>query len=344
MLTSHTYNAPTLSELHTSMCLDLAYAPVECLDTASVIDVSKHNVIATADSLTWDFDLRTLWLTRSRWTMMVRQYLDSESMNMWFAQCMKIGAKGRGQATLRTKLVRSEGGSANGMTNRERRRWGSCMLAVVYKALPTPTITLHSRTSYLGYLSALDVTVAHTLGQYVADLTGQAVENIGFVWQIDSIQYHSFKSLAFLLCNEDDEIRKMGRRVLLLPQAKMSPQELKLANSPAMKGSRLWLKKVRKEDAEGVTYGEMNYNTYRRIRRRWHTEVRGYDFGEQFEGFKILKDGSEGAEFFKRYLPLPETRTKTLDFTALGFPRAKLLDIMGGADVDVDEDDEDEDE
>lgn len=344
MLTSHTYSAPTLTDLHNRMCLDLAYSPVERLDTASVIDVSKHNVIATADTLVWDFNLKDLWLTKSRWTMMVNQYLDGESVKMWLGQCIKIGAKGRGQATLRTKLVRSEGGQANGMTNRERRRWGSCMLAVVYMALPTPTITLHSRTSYLGYLSALDVSVAQKLGQYVADLTGQRIENIGFVWQIDSIQYHSFKSLAFLLSNSDPMTRRFGRRVLLLPKSKMEPEELTFADAPAIRGSRLWLRKVRTEDRDGVTYGEMNYNTYRRIRRRWHTEVHGYDYGEKFEGYKILKDGSEGKEFFKRYLPLPDVFIHTLDFKTLGLPRVSLLDIMGGVDIEVDEDDEDDDE
>lgn len=342
MLTSHTYSAPTLSELHTRMCLSLAYASEDQLDTASVIDVSQHNVLATADTLDWEFDLKTLWLTKSRWTMMVNQYLNAEDVKAWLAQCMKVGSKGRGQATLRTKTVKSEGGRANGMTNKERRRWGSCMLAIVYKALPTPTITLHSRTSYLGYLSALDVSVAQKLGAYVADLIGLTVSDIGFVWQIDSIQYHSFKSLAFLLSNEDPSIRKFGRRVLLLPESKLNEDERIFANAPAIRGSRLWLAKVRREDQGGVTYGQMSYNTYRRIRRRWHTEVRGYDFGEQFEGPKILKDGTEGAEFFKRYLPLPNVYVSTLDLTTLKLPRDYLADIMEGVEIEVDSDDEEE--
>lgn len=339
----HTYSAETLTGLHTKMCLDLAYSPPERLDTISLIDVSKHNVIATADSLQWDFDLKNLWLTKSRWSMMVKQYLDPDSLKAWLGQCMKIGPKGRGQATLRTNLVRSEGGAVNGMTNRERRRWGSCMLAVVYKALPTPTITLHSRTSYLGYLSALDLTVAQKLGAYVGDMVGLDVDQIGFVWQIDSVQFHSFKSLAYLLSNPDNDIRRTGRRVLIKPASQLDEEELKKLDAPAIRGARVWLNKVRREDAAGVTYGQMNYNTYRRIRRRWHTEVFGYEHAQTFEGVKIKKDGTEG-EFFKAYYPLPSTPASTLDFVRLGLPRKNLRDIMSGVDVEVDMDDDEESE
>lgn len=338
---SHTYSAPTLTDLHTRMCLDIAYAPRDQLDTASLIDVSKHNVIATADSMQWEFDLKNLWLTGSRWTMMIKQYLDAEAVKMWLGQCMRVGAKGRGQATLRTNVVRSQGGAVNGMTNRERRRWGSCMLAVVYKALPVPTITLHSRTSYLGYLSALDLSVAQKLGQYVGDLVGLKVEDIGFVWQIDSIQFHSFKSLAFLLCNPDESIRRTGRRVLIKPMSQLDSDEQILVTAPAMKGSRVWLNKVRREDAAGVTYGDMSYNTYRRIRRRWHTEVFGYDHALKFEGPKIKRDGTEG-EFFKAYYPLPSVPISTVDLTKIGLPRDYLRDIMAGVEVDIETDEEDD--
>lgn len=339
---SHAYSASTLTELHDRMCLDLIYSPRDQLDTVSMIDVSKHNVIGVADSLEWEFDLKSLWLTPSRWTMMIKQYLDPEDVKMWLAQCVRIGSKGRGQATLRTKIVRSQGGSINGMTNRERRRWGSCMLAVVYKALPTPTITLHSRTSYMGYLSALDLTVAQVLGKYVAELTRQSLQDIGFVWQIDSIQYHSFKSLAYLLMHPDSDHRRVGRRVLLASTSRLSEDELQLLEAPAIKISRVWLRKVRKEDQAGMTYGQMNYNTYRRIRRRWHTELFGYNHALQFEGPKILRDGSQGKEFFKAYHPLPHCYASNLDLSKLGLPLGRMGDIMKGVVVDIEEDDEED--
>lgn len=317
-----------MNELHDEMCLALAYAPSDELDTESLIDVSIHNVVAVAHSMEWEFDLKNLWLTKARWNMMVKQYLDPQAVVEWLESCMKVGRKGRGTATLRTRTVQSQGGLANGMTNRERRRWGSCMLSLSYKALPTPTITLHSRTSYMGYLSVLDMTVAQTLGRYVAKLLNLPVETFRFVWMIESIQYHSFKSLAYLLCNADDDIRTTGRRVLLKPLASLTEEERELAAAPAMKGSRIWLNKVRREDADGVTLGDMNYNTYRRIRRRWHTEIFGYEKAQTFEGWSYHKPGTPKAgaekEYFKAYLPLPHTLVSGLDLSAIKLPIRRL--------------------
>ncbi len=317
---SHTYRADTLNQLHTDMCLDLLYAPADQLDTISMIDVSKHNVVGIADSMEWEFDLKNLWLSKSRWNMMVRQYLDPDQLVAWFAACQKIGRKKRGQAVLRTRTVKSQGGEANGFTNKERRRWGSCMLAITYKAVPTPTITLHSRTSYLGYLSNLDVTVAHVLGQYVSDMVGVPLSEFHFVWMLESAQWHSFKSLAWVLVNPDDDIREQGRRVLLKKAVNLSPDEQELMTSPAVKGSRVWLNKVRREDAQGITYGDMNYNTYRRIRRRWHTEIFGYEKAQSFEGWSLWvggdKDG-EPKEYFPAYHPLPSVSSTGLDLAAL---------------------------
>ncbi len=339
-MTSHIFNAPDMNQLHDDMCLTLAYAPSAELDTQSLIDVSMHNVIATADSMKWDFNLKNLWLGKARWSTMVRQYLDPQAVSEWLQMCAKVGHKGRGTATLRTRTVQSQGGLANGMTNRERRRWGSCMLSMSYKALPTPTITLHSRTSYMGYLSVLDLSVAQTLGRYVGKILGIPIESFHFVWMIESIQYHSFKSLAYLLCNADEDIRRTGRRVLLKPLDQLTVEERLLITAPAVKASRVWLNKVRREDAAGVTLGDMNYNTYRRIRRRWHTELFGVEYGRKFEGWSYYKEGhpKEGQEreFFKAYRPLPHVMVSGLDLSAIKMP-FRALDTTLFANIEPEE-------
>lgn len=318
-----TYQGANMIDLHNNMCLGLAYAPSERLSTHTLVDASQHNVIAEADSMEWECDLKTLWLTRSRWSMMVRQYLDPAETTAWINQCSeKIGTRGRGTAVLRTRTVKPRGGAATGHTNKESRRWGSCMLNVSYKALPEPTITLHSRTSYLGYLSVLDLTIAWMLGKYVADAISHTssrsikVEDFRFVWLVESIQWHAFKSLAWLLCNEDEANRRVGRAVLLKKKDSLDPDLLKLIEVPAIKASRLWLTKVRREDQAGVTYGDMTYNTYRRIRRRWHTEVLGYDKAVTFEG------ENHRGEYFKAYRPLPHCLTSSLNLDPIRVPRA----------------------
>jgi hypothetical protein len=316
------FEAPTMTELHDMMCTALVEAKEDELDVISTVDVQIHNVIAQADSMDWDFDLKSMWLTKSRWSMMLNQYIDPEELTAWIETITaKIGTRKRGIALMRTKTVKPRGGAATGHTNKETRRWGSCMLGISYKAVPQPQITLYSRTSYLGYIGALDLTVAWMIGKTLADAMGVDVKTFRFVWMNEAIQWHNFKSLAFLLNHPDPARRKLYRRLMMKKETKLSEEELLvLETTPGLKLSRKWLAKVIKEDKDGVTYGDMTYNTYRRIRRRWHTEVRGLEFAKKYEGwshFKVGERKGEQKEFFKAYGPLPSVPASTLDLSAL---------------------------
>jgi len=341
-----TFQADTLTELHDLMCRTLVEAKPEELDVISTVDVQIHNVVAQADSMDWDFDLKSMWLTKSRWSMMARQYIEPQELEAWIDTITsKIGTKGRGIAVMRTKNVKPRGGAATGHTNKETRRWGSCMLAISYKAKPRPQITLYSRTSYLGYIGALDLTVAWMCAKYLGQAMGLEPKDFQFVWFNEAIQWHNFKSLAFLLNHPDKKSRKKFRRLMMKSDAKLKPEELEqLEQSPGLQLSRKWLAKVIAEDKKGVTYGDMNYNTYRRIRRRWHTEVHGFEFAQQFEGWSYYKQGEkkgEKKEFFKAYPELPHVHVTTLDFSPLKMSESALagMEYSGGG---LEDDDDDE--
>jgi hypothetical protein len=322
------------------------HAPPEKLDVISSVDVQIHNTISEAQSMEWDFDLKSMWLTKGRWSMMVRQYLDQQELEAWIEKCTgRIGIKGRGIAVMRTKTVAARGGAATGHSNKETRRWGSCMLAVGYKALPRPQITLYSRTSYLGYLGALDLSVAWMCGRYLAQAMGVQVEDLAFVWMNEALQYHNFKSLAYLLNHPNEDERKLYRAVLMKPDEKLKPKHVEVVNSsPALRLSRNWLQKLIKEDKEGKTLGDMTYNTYRRIRRRFHTEVKGYEYAQQFEGWSVYKKGpkeGEKKEFFKAYQPLPSVNIHDLDFSPILMPLTREYGVnYNGDDEEFDEDDD----
>lgn len=340
-----TFKAETMTELHDKMCTFLVEASADELDVISTVDVQRHNVIAEAASMDWDFDMKSMWLTKSRWSMMVNQYLDPEELEAWIDRCTaKIGKKGRGIAVMRTKTVAARGGAATGHTNKETRRWGSCMLALSYKALPAPQITLYSRTSYLGYIGALDLTVAWMAGKYLAEAMGMRVEDIKFVWMNEAIQWHNFKSLAFLLNHPDKKRRKAYRRLMMKKVSKLREDEVAaLKASPALRLSRKWLAKVIQEDADGRTYGDMTYNTFRRIVRRYHTEVHGLEYAQQFEGWSYYKKGpkeGEQKEFFKAYGPLPSVMNHDLDFSVLEKKGANLKGTEFVGDEEEDDDDE----
>jgi len=285
--------------------------------------------MAMADSMDWEFNLRDFWLSKSRWSMMVKQYIDPEAFKTWLdIATQHIGVDRRGVALMRTREVLARGGGAYG--NKQSRRWGSCMLGISYKALPAPQITLYSRTSYLGYLSAMDLSVAWMCGNYLGSVIGMPVEEMKFMWFNEALQFHNFKSLAYMLCNIDE---KKARYYQNLLENKNPDDEAKakIAACPAILMSRKWLQKLIAEDDRGESYGVTNYNTYRRIRRRYHTEVKGYPYGEQFEGWsyyrakdKVVKAGGaqpgEQKEWFPRYKLLPSCNVKDLDFSTIKVP------------------------
>lgn len=340
--------AKTMSELHNKLCHKIVHAEAGELDVISGVDVQMHNVIAEAESMEWDFDLKNLWLTPSRWTMMCRQYVPREGVIEWIEKCTKyIGTSGRGIAMLRLNEVKARGGEAFG--NKQSRRWGACMLAVSYKAQPRPQITLYSRTSYLGYLSGLDISVAWMCGKYLAGELGLKMEDISFVWMNEAMQYHNFKSMAYLLNHPDPELRRQYRRWIRFSEAKLRDiGDWDYVNSrPAIRLSRTWMQKLILMDQQGLTLGDMTYNTYRRIRRRYHTEVLGYEKAQEFEGWSYWKKGprtGEQKEFFPAYKPLASCSIHDLDFKGIHLPYAPGTYgaplLATGDDIDLDEDDE----
>lgn len=340
------FQSRTMTEMYQDLTDALIFGDENTLDLISSVDVQIHDVVAEADSMVWDFDLKDAWLTKSRWSMMVKQYIDPDELENFIGLCTsRIGLKDRGVAVLRTKKVLPRGGAATGHTNKQTRTWGSCMLNISYKAIPVPQITLYSRTSYLGYIGALDIGVAYKVGEYLARELGTDVSKFRFVWYNQAIQWHNFKSLAYMLNHTKPTYRDSYRRLLIEPSSELTVAEKRtVLDSPAIKLSRKWLQKVIREDATGRTYGDFSYNTFRRICRRFHTEVYGLSYAQQFEGWSHYKKGpDEGKqkEWFKAYAPLPNVDIHSLDFTNIGMPSNRRYGdpFVGGGEEDGDEDD-----
>jgi hypothetical protein len=305
----HYYTGKTLTSLHDEMCASLAYGPAKNMDMVTSVDVQKHNVMGVAESMEYDLDIRDFWLTKSRWTAMTRQYINPVALETWLNSCEnKLKGRKRGVSVMRTNEVQQRSGPAKNGTTRVWRTWGSCMLAIGYRALPRPQITLHSRTSYLGYIGALDLSVAYLCAKLVAERVGIAVEDIQFVWHLEAAQFHAFKSLAYLLDEPDRRAEFMDIQVGVDPA---HDKALRI-EQPSLYISRKWMAAFEKEDAEGVLYGDMNFGQTRRIRKRWHTEVMGYDYGAPFEGgdHRSLSQN-------KRFKPLPNLEAKDLTFETL---------------------------
>lgn len=331
----HAYSFPDPVTAHDAMCEQLIWGDntkgVD-YDWTHGTEVGLHNVGIHCQSIAYDYNLKQLWVPPSRWTMMVRQYIDPFALEDCLAKVEERmsgpkygGRQGRGIATLRTRLVQGKG-TGRGV----RRRWGSCMLNLSFRRNPVPTVSLHSRTTYFGYLALVDVTVARTFAQRCADITGIPLENIEFVWTLDLAQFHGFRSLAWMLGDKEirQELDENVDRRLDFP-VRRAP-----GNQVGFRKALDGYARILKSDRLGTLYGDESFSSFARIRRRFHTEVYGVEYASQFEGGTRNRGGKASFD------PLPDLWASTLDFSGLAGRQGDAAWFDGGDDVGPDDEDD----
>ncbi len=181
------------------------------------------------------------------------------------------------------------------------------MLNLSFRANPVPTVTLNSRTTYFGYLALVDITVARTYAQRCADIVGIPLSSINFIWHLDLAQFHGFRSLAWML--GDDDIRAemdeaVGDRLKY-------PSLRKPGNQVGWRKALDGYARIKKSDDNGVLYGDESFSSFARVRRRFHTEVFGLEYAAQFEG-GTRNRGGKGS-----FSPLPDLWASKLTFSPL---------------------------
>lgn len=296
---SETY--PDMTQLSRGLTKRLVYAKPEDLDVINTMDFQLNNVMVKAESCDYEYDLKSTWVTRNRWTTLVRQYLDPVALEGFLGQVeAKLKGKKRGVAFLRTQMVAKRTTASN---NKEWRRWGSCMLGFSYTSLPHPQLVLHSRTTYLGYIGQLDLALAHVLAREIGKRVGLTPADISFVWNIDGAQFHSFKSLAWFFQNDRD-----ARMLTEKPHT----AELK-KRAPVLWRAQQRYQEFLKMDEDGILYCDLSFSQQLRIRRRLHTEVFGPEYGKPWVGGTRLKSASMATVA----APLPSIPVGELDFSPL---------------------------
>jgi hypothetical protein len=329
----HAYSFDNPVDAHDGMCERMIWGdnsnPNDIdYDWTHGTEVGLHNVSIHCKTIDFEYNLKDLWIPPSRWAMMVRQYIDPEALEDCLAKVEErmagnhAGRKARGIAVLRTRLVQGKG-TGRGV----RRRWGSCMLNLSFRRNPIPTVTLNSRTTYFGYLALVDIAVARTFAKQCAEITGVPLTDVEFVWHLDLAQFHGFRSLAWVLMDED--IREDLDNAL--------PHRLEYS-SQLMPGNTVgWRKvldgyhRIKKSDDAGTLYGDESFSSFARVRRRFHTEAFGMKYASQFEGGTRNRGGKA------IFAPLPDLWVSSLDFSCLDGRR-----IPNPVGPDWDEDDEED--
>jgi hypothetical protein len=324
----NTFTFDTVPEMHDWFCRRFFVGKLgEHYNWSGTSEVGMDNVGIGVQSFDFDVNLKELWLTRHRWNMMVRQYIDPDALantlNMVEMYLGRGGKARRGIATmrmaaptptegldeegvdlttnvseeLRTKLVKSWNAG-----RQMSRRWGSCMLSLTYRNVPHPTVTLSSRTTYFGYLALMDITVAQVFGRMCGAIVGVNPADMRFVWNLNLAQSHGFRCLAWALSRPEYK-EKLDKHV-------RDRSNIDRKVHAGFYKQLIGYRKVTSFDDAGVLYGDEKFASYSRVRRRFHTEVMGYEYGAQFEGGTHTTKTS-------RLAPLPDLWTSGLDFSAL---------------------------
>lgn len=259
-------------------------------DLVTSVDIHYHNVLASFASFDWEFDLKRYWLPRSRWNKLVHQYVDLSQLGEWLDKTEVLTGKNRGVSVMKLKDVPTRYGKVTA------RRWGACMLSVSYRAVPEPTIVLHSRTSYLGYLTPLDITVAHVCARMIGERVGVTPEEMRFDWFCEIMQYHHSRCQGYAF--GDPEMR-----TFILTSSKVTRED-----AYGAWGSKQWWRKIKGWDDENQLYEDMTFMQNRRMRKRLHIEAQGLEYSQQFAS------DEKGCGVFT---PLPSVSSNDLNFDML---------------------------
>jgi hypothetical protein len=117
-----------------------------------------------------------------------------------------------------------------------------------------PTISMHSRVSYIAYIGGLDLGLAHVLAREIGARIEVPVEEFRFRWYIDALQFHGFKSLPLLY--RQDYIADLENTKLR-------------ARYPTIKLVGRWWDKVVGDTEAGKPLEEEKYGPLRRVKRRY---------------------------------------------------------------------------
>lgn len=291
----YTATFETMTEMHDGMCRKMQYGTADEFDYYGSMQVDLNNVMVLAKSMQWDILLTRTWVGQARWNTMVKQYLDADEVNRWLDKIehrtLDLNQK-RGVYVLRTNVVKQRA-SGGGPT----RSLGSCMLSLTFSLSPVPQITLYSRTSYMGYLSLLDMSIAYVAAKLIGTRLGIPAHKMQFKWILEQMQYHGYRTLAFPLGDEAEAETFWGWE--------------KTKKYPSVYIARNHAEKFKAMDEQGVLYSGVPFNSYLRLRKRWHTEMFGFEYANQFSDF-------DARSCDKAYAPLPKVNAHSLTYAPIG--------------------------
>lgn len=176
------------------------------LDWKGSSETYSYSNVLRARSMDFTFDVgRDLSLNRSRFTTLQRAYLHPADLDNFMARVEKIGRRTASRGVLTTMAVRQKEGSKGRYSN------GPCIIGYGWRGGhrgPPPTLTLHSRTSYLTYMGGMDLALCYVLASNIGEMLDIPVEDIRFEWFSDALMTHNYKQIPYIMVHGRDLVKK----------------------------------------------------------------------------------------------------------------------------------------
>lgn len=204
---------PDLTSLWHGACDGLLFAEAKDLAWQAGATTGRADNLLMCNSMEYDFDVGLdLWLTKMRFRKLQRDYLDYDMLREFIE---KVSSEKMPQNLAKRGTVIQLPARTHGTVLHSGRKnnyqWGNCILGWTFRpGLEQPGIlSMHSRTSYISYMGGLDLALAYVLAKRIAEARGEDVREYGFRWMIDTLQWYSIKSMAYMHAYDlIDEIHK----------------------------------------------------------------------------------------------------------------------------------------
>ena len=250
-----TVEAPTMTEvMHDAIRTQLNHPKPD-----AVLNIETHiyDLLVMAGSCAYDIDVgKNLWLNKGRWSRLIREYVPREPLERFIAQGREILRGDARQGATANMMFRDPDRYA------KKHRWGGCIMGATFRGdnkKDPATLTIFSRTTYIGYMGLLDAGIAHVLAREIAGNP----DLVKFRWHITSSQLHCFKTLPFVY-SQPDLMERLERYTRLVASGKrnMPPTWYHMAK---------WYGKVLAAYEQfGIGMLDVEkYGPFRRIKRRW---------------------------------------------------------------------------
>lgn len=190
---------PNMNAMLSTALRRMVLAPTADFDFIGSNIAGMFTNVLQARSMEYTLDAGIdLWLTKHRFPQLQRDYLDAEKTKVFFERSQDL-LKRMGRKGVVAQMHCRHVAPAHG-----RHIWGNCMLGFTLRTgrpgLP-PTLGLHSRSGYLGYLAPLDCALAYAVAREIGQRAGIAPEEFGFVWYLDCMNWHPLKSIPWMMAN-----------------------------------------------------------------------------------------------------------------------------------------------